>query len=181
MIWWTYLIRQTLCTIGSLERLFLQNLQKLYLEEWIRNSYNMKGTWQARSLSAGQWANGNRLDFRLTGWQIDSWPARSLSCCYNISLIASKSEFDTDLVKFSHIVSLLSLQHFPSILKVRIWLIFGQIFYMDLVKFSSNVSLLSWKSKSNTYLVNFPCNISLLAWKSEFDTDSVKFSRNISL
>ena len=44
---------------------------------------NMKGTWQARSLSAGQWANGNRLDFRLTGRQIDSWPARSLSC-YNI-------------------------------------------------------------------------------------------------
>ena len=41
----------------------------------------MKGTWQAMSLSSGQLANGKRLDFKITGWQIDSWPARSLSRC----------------------------------------------------------------------------------------------------
>ena len=97
MIWWTYLIRQTLCTIGSLERLFLQNL--LYLEEWIRNSYNMKGTWQARSLSAGKWANCKRLDFRLTGRQIDSWPARSLSCYLFHPRRSQDFESESDIVK----------------------------------------------------------------------------------
>ena len=41
---------------------------------------NMKGTWQARSLSAGQWAWSLTCYHFLTGQQIDSWPARSLSC-----------------------------------------------------------------------------------------------------
>ena len=48
------------------------------LEEDLRETYicakiTWKGPGGARSLSAGQWANGNRINFRLTGQQIDSW------------------------------------------------------------------------------------------------------------
>ena len=69
--------------LGTLRRVLLEQYVHALYRHGLKSRHpkNMKGTWQARSLSAGQWANGNRLDFRLTGRQIDSWPARSLSCC----------------------------------------------------------------------------------------------------
>jgi len=55
-----------------------------------------KGPGRARSLSAGQWVNLNRLDFKLTGRQIDSWP-----CQVPFMLnIAFASKFDTYHLKY---------------------------------------------------------------------------------
>ena len=136
-----------------------------------------KGPGGARSLSAGQWAWSLICYHLLTGRQIDSWP------CQVPFMLALKSEFETDWVIFSHIVSLLalkfksdsdsvkfSLQYFRSSLKFIIWHRFGHIFLQCFP--------LAWKSKSDTDLVRFSGNISLLAWKSESNAALVKFYCN---
>ena len=56
-----------------------------------------KGPGRARSLSASQWANGNRLDFKLTGRQIDSWP------CQVIFMFSSFISFTRTIIDFFQI------------------------------------------------------------------------------
>ena len=149
----------------------------------------MKGTWQARSLSAGQWVNGNTPDFRLTGRQIDSWPARSLSCFYSNcgtnfwQQCLSKLDFETNLLQICSNITLPIWElDFETFLPKFITLQLRELHFEKILpQICSNITLQLWELDFETILPQICSKITLQMWELDFETLLPQFCSNITL